>query len=62
MSWPGQKTASTTPAPQFNDTIKGYNLKVRSFPSNIIASLFGFKDKQPFTASEAEKTTPKVEF
>jgi len=47
---------------QFNEAIKNYNLKVRSFPTNIMAGMFGFERRQPFEASEAEKTTPTVNF
>ena len=47
---------------QFNETAKAYNVKVRSFPSNIVASIFGFDAKGYFEADEAAKTAPKVEF
>ena len=46
----------------FNEQAKGYNTKVRSFPSNVIASMFGFEPKGYFEAEEAAKTAPKVEF
>lgn len=47
---------------QFNETAKGYNTKVRSFPSNFVAKIFGFETKGYFEAEEAAKTAPKVEF
>jgi LemA protein len=47
---------------QYNDVVKSYNVKVRTFPNNILAGLFGFQAKVAFEASEAEKATPKVEF
>ena len=47
---------------QFNETAKAYNVKVRTFPSNIVASIFGFDAKGYFEADEAAKTAPKVEF
>ena len=46
----------------FNDTAKNYNTKVRRFPSNIIASMFGFEKKPYFEAEEDSKKAPKVEF
>lgn len=46
----------------FNDTAKNYNTKVRRFPSNIIASMFGFEKKPYFEAEEDAKKAPKVEF
>jgi LemA protein len=47
---------------QYNDVVRNYNVKVRSFPNNILAGLFGFQAKSVFEATEAEKATPKVEF
>ena len=48
---------------RFNEAVKDYNLRVRSFPSNIAASLFGFEKKDIyFEASEEAKTAPKVQF
>ncbi len=47
---------------QFNETAKAYNVKVRTFPSNIVASIFGFDAKGYFEADEDAKTAPKVEF
>ena len=47
---------------QFNETAKGYNTKVRSFPANLIAKLFGFDVKGYFEAEDGAKTAPKVEF
>ena len=40
----------------YNVSIKNYNLKVRRFPGNIMANLFGFERKSSFAAeSGAEK-------
>ncbi|MEB3244727.1 MAG: LemA family protein [Vampirovibrionales bacterium] len=47
---------------QYNDSVKNYNLAVRSFPSNIIAGLSGFEKRAPFEASKAEQATPYVAF
>ncbi len=47
---------------EFNEAVKNYNLKVRSFPTNVMAGMFGFDRRQPFEATEAEKTTPTVNF
>jgi LemA protein len=48
----------------FNATIKEYNTSLESFPSNIIASFFGFKNQKDYFAvsSEEEKVAPKVQF
>jgi LemA protein len=48
---------------RFNEAVKDYNIRVRSFPSNLAASFFGFAKKDIyFEASEGAKTAPKVQF
>jgi LemA protein len=47
---------------QYNIAVREYNTAVRSFPTNLVAGITGFDRKQPFQATEAERTTPKVEF
>ena len=46
----------------YNDSAMGYNNLIQMFPSNIVASMFGFKKFEYFKADEKEKETPKVEF
>lgn len=46
----------------FNDAAKKYNRKVRYFPSNIIASMFGFEKKGYFDAEAGAEKAPKIEF
>lgn len=47
----------------YNATIKEYNNALMSFPSNIVAKLFGFTNVSSyFTAQEEEKQAPKVQF
>lgn len=47
---------------QFNDVARKYNQRVRRFPGNIIAAMFGFEKKPYFEAEESAKAAPKVEF
>ncbi len=47
---------------RFNDTAKLYNTKIRKFPSNIIANMFGFEKRPYFEAEEGSNKAPKVEF
>jgi|FLOH01.1.fsa_nt_gi LemA protein len=42
----------------FNKAVKEYNLKVRRFPSNIFANMFGFEKKEMFEADEGTATAP----
>ena len=47
----------------YNAAVESYNKAVRSFPSVIFASMFGFQPAQRFEASEqAKTTTPTVDF
>lgn len=47
----------------YNDTVMKFNTKQQVFPSNIIANLFGFSEKEYFEIEEAEAREPvKVEF
>ncbi|MFA4871127.1 MAG: LemA family protein [Pedobacter sp.] len=46
----------------FNEAVQTYNTKVRSFPTNLTAGLFGFKQKTGFKAEAGAEKAPKVEF
>jgi LemA protein len=47
----------------YNDSVLKYNNQTQMFPSNIIASMFGFKSNEFFEVkSEAEREAPKVSF
>ena len=46
----------------FNEAINTYNVKVRSFPVNMLAGIFGFKAKEGFKADEGAEKAPKVQF
>jgi LemA protein len=46
----------------FNESVQVYNTKVRSFPNNITAGLFGFSQKAGFKAEAGSEKAPKVEF
>ena len=45
---------------RFNDTVKDYNKKVKTFPSNILAGMFGFVEADLFEAVEQANTVPEV--
>jgi LemA protein len=46
----------------FNDAVKDYNVKVRSFPMNIFSGMFGFKAKEGFKADAGASKAPEVKF
>ncbi len=47
---------------KFNEAAQTYNTKRRTFPTSIIASIFGFGDKPYFQAQEGADKAPKVDF
>lgn len=47
---------------RFNDTIKNYNLKVMRVPSSIVASMFGFGQREYFNAEAGAEKAPQVKF
>ena len=46
----------------FNGAVNDYNVKVRSFPMNILSGVFGFKAKTGFTAEPGSDKAPEVKF
>ncbi|MBO5841192.1 MAG: LemA family protein [Methanobrevibacter sp.] len=46
----------------YNDTVMMYNNKCQTFPSNIFAGMFGFKEADFFEAAGEARSVPKVEF
>ena len=46
----------------YNKAVKKLNVKVRRFPTNIIASMFGFEQKETFAAEEGSEIVPEVSF
>ena len=46
----------------YNGVVRIYNDKVKMFPSNIFAGLFGYKTKKMFETDSAERENIKVEF
>jgi LemA protein len=46
----------------FNASVQDYNVKVRSFPMNVLAGMFGFKAKPGFQAEAGSEKAPEVKF
>lgn len=47
---------------RYNESVKSYNLKVKMFPANIIASMFGFSPLPYYEIPAKYKETPVVDF
>ncbi len=46
----------------YNAAVQNYNTQIRTFPSNITAMIFKFKEKEPFKADPGAEKAPKVQF
>jgi len=47
----------------YNGNVRDFNIAIESFPSNVVAVIFGFKQMKLFEiAAEAEREAPKVSF
>ncbi|WP_262908646.1 LemA family protein [Hymenobacter translucens] len=47
---------------KFNTVTNDYNGYIRSFPNNLFAGMFGFKEKPYFEADAASQKAPTVQF
>lgn len=47
---------------KFNQIVQEYNVKVRTFPTSLLAGMFGFAQKQYFQAEPGAEKVPKVKF
>jgi len=46
----------------YNDSVLSYNNGIQVFPGNVVAGMFGFKQREFFKTEEAEKANVKVKF
>ena len=46
---------------RFNDIVRDYNVAVKRFPRNVLASLFGFDERAYFEAAAGADTVPEVD-
>jgi LemA protein len=46
----------------FNTSVQSYNTTVKTFPNNIFAGIFGFREKGYFTSDPGAEKAPTVDF
>jgi LemA protein len=46
----------------YNDAVVKYNSKIQSIPSNIIAGMFNFQEREYFEGEEESRSVPRVQF
>jgi LemA protein len=58
----GTENRITVERQKFNEVTQQYNSKIRTFPNNITAGLFGFEKKGYFQAEAGSDKVPEVKF
>ena len=58
----GTENRISTERRKYNEEVRGYNAKIRRFPSNIIAGMCGFERRVMFEAQEGADVAPVVVF
>lgn len=58
----GTENRIATARRDYNESVKAYNLKIKRFPTSIIANMFGYEAKEYFQASEGSQEVPNVQF
>ncbi|WP_407429204.1 LemA family protein [Arcticibacter sp.] len=58
----GTENRITVERQKFNEVTQQYNSKIRTFPNNLTAAMFGFEKKGYFQAEAGSDKAPKVEF
>lgn len=46
----------------YNNAVKSYNKEIKIFPTNILAGMFGFEQKEYFEAKDSSNEVPEVSF
>ena len=58
----GTENRITVARKDYNEAVKIYNQKIKTFPTMIFASIFGFGPAEYFQADEGSQTVPQVSF
>lgn len=58
----GTENRIATARRDYNSAVETYNSKVKKFPTNILANMFGFDEKEYFEVDPTKTEVPEVEF
>lgn len=58
----GTENRIATARRDYNQAVQTYNVRVRTFPTMILAGMFGFGSEDMFEASEGASSAPAVQF
>ena len=58
----GTENRIATARRDYNEAVKKYNLKIKKFPTNLMAGMFGYEQRDYFEASSQSQEVPNVNF
>lgn len=58
----GTENRISTERREYNQQVRDFNASIRRFPTNLIASMFGFEKMEMFEAQEGAEVAPVVAF
>lgn len=58
----GTENRIKTERDRYNEAVQAFNVKIRRFPTNILASMFGFERRTMFEAEAGTEKAPEVQF
>lgn len=58
----GTENRITVARKDFNESAQAYNVKIRRFPANLFAGIFGFDQRPYFAAEQGADKAPQVKF
>ncbi|MBQ5709851.1 MAG: LemA family protein [Alistipes sp.] len=58
----GTENRIKTERDRYNEAVQAFNVKIRRFPTNILASMFGFERRTMFEAEAGAEKAPEVQF
>lgn len=58
----GTENRINTARQDYNKAVETYNLKVKRFPGNLLAGMFGFKEKGYYQADTGTEKAPEINF
>ena len=47
---------------KFNEVARNFNTRIKRFPGNLLAGMFGFTEKGYFEAQEGTENAPDISF
>lgn len=62
VSLEGTENRITVERQKYNDLVRVFDTNVKTFPTSILAKIFGVSERAYFDVPEANQTAPKVDF